>query len=97
MANIKNNNHNVICRAARKFKPSLLITGYWISSVNALTFLHTLLTQDANPGLLSDHQFTLKKNTLFHGIFSPKFKRNFDRSNSPWNINSKSFHPKVKC
>lgn len=74
MANIKNNKHNVICRAARKFKPSLLISGYWISSVNALTFLHTLMTQDANPGLLSDHQFTLKKTPFSMVFFSQSLK-----------------------
>lgn len=32
---------------------------------------------------------------LFHGIIS-KFTRDFDRTNIPWNIKSKSFHPKVK-
>lgn len=94
MATIKNNKCNVIGRAQCKFKTSLLITGDWISSMNVLTFSYTFLPQAANLGLLSDHQFTTKKD-LFHSIIA-KFKRDFDRSNIPWNMKSKSSYSKVK-
>lgn len=89
------NKYNVICRAQCKFKTSLLITGYWISSMNVLTFLNTFLPQAANLGLLSNHQFTMKKTDLFHDIIS-KFKKYFDWSNMLWNMKSKVFYTKVK-
>lgn len=75
MTNIKNNKYNVICRAQQKFKTSLLITGYWTSSMNVLTFFQTLLPQDANLGLLSDHQFTRGKNRPFPWYYFKVYER----------------------